>query len=999
MSVSFRASLMLFLSLTVTVPAVAQSEALRKAIELFDAQQYAAAQQALQGVARDKLSDAEQTQLDHYLSEAPAAIAGSEQAGKDSSAAKAAYESGNWDEAERLSKAVLDNKYASAKERRSASDRITMVTSNRDSRPVETVRVTSVTTTVQEAPSPAPRAETTPGPMAAPVEGQRETVVDQMRKRDELNWQRAEAQAERMATEARDAVSKNDFTSARQAAQNAIQTIEAAKIYAEPASRYEAAKAAAEALRQEVEDAYREYSAAEAAREREAVKNRIEEKTRLQEKKRQETIEQLFNSAKQLRKEQRYTEAAEMLRQVLILDPSNAKAKDQLEVALDYATLRDQQKAHDDYEDQIRRSMIDAEETKIPWQHEVLYPDNWLQLSEKRARAGMGVSGESGENREMNRKLDEILPEIRFQDQPFENVVEFLVELKGVNLNVDWEDLEANGVEKDKTVTIKLNNLPFRVVLRELLTQVGGDVRLAYQVTEGLIKIATKEKLDRDKNILVYDINDLLVNVPRFTNAANLNPAQALNQAGQGGQGGGGGGGQLFEDNEQGGEGAAGEGGAIGGGGGRTQIVQEIIDIIRQTVEPESWRDTGAGDGSIRELNGQLIVYNTSDAHRAVEGLLDQLRAFRALQIAVETRFLTVSSNYLEEIGVDLDFVFNSGSAGFDQAFSGAGVPLVDPFTGASVLVPRTFNQIGSLPTSPAFGNPLTNPFTGGLVNAAPTGIANAYGLPGLVPANGGIFPHVDELTPLPMRNSSLNLVDPANFSTGVPGSWANRRRNGANPALSIAGSFLDNLQVDFLIRATQANSRTSVVQAPRLILFNGQRSNIFVGRTQTYVASLQPQIAQQAAAFAPVIGAAQSGSSLDVEATISADRRYVTVTVQTQRADDPVLTRFEIQRASGNAPGAFITNVDQQSAAINTTVSIPDGGTVMLGGLKLAGEVEVEAGVPILSKIPILKRAFTNTTTIKDTQTLLILVKAKIIIQKEAEEEAFPTLTSAGGI
>lgn len=73
----------------------------------------------------------------------------------------------------------------------------------------------------------------------------------------------------------------------------------------------------------------------------------------------------------------------------------------------------------------------------------------------------------------------------------------------------------------------------------------------------------------------------------------------------------------------------------------------------------------------------------------------------------------------------------------------------------------------------------------------------------------------------------------------------------------------------------------------------------------------------------------------------------------------------------------------------------MPDGGTVLLGGLKQVGEVEQEAGVPILSKIPVLKRAFTNTSEVKDTSTLLILLKAKILIQKEQEEEAFPTLAT----
>jgi type II secretory pathway component GspD/PulD (secretin) len=123
-----------------------------------------------------------------------------------------------------------------------------------------------------------------------------------------------------------------------------------------------------------------------------------------------------------------------------------------------------------------------------------------------------------------------------------------------------------------------------------------------------------------------------------------------------------------------------------------------------------------------------------------------------------------------------------------------------------------------------------------------------------------------------------------------------------------------------------------------------------------------------------------------------------VTVTVRATQANEPIFNRVTIQQGSGNSPSAFVTTLQQQVSSINTTVSIPDGGTVLLGGVKLLGEVEVEAGVPILSKIPILKRAFTNATTIKDTQTLLILMKAKIIIQHEAEEEAFPVLGGIGG-
>ena len=64
----------------------------------------------------------------------------------------------------------------------------------------------------------------------------------------------------------------------------------------------------------------------------------------------------------------------------------------------------------------------------------------------------------------------------------------------------------------------------------------------------------------------------------------------------------------------------------------------------------------------------------------------------------------------------------------------------------------------------------------------------------------------------------------------------------------------------------------------------------------------------------------------------------------------------------------------------------------MLIGGQKLASETEVEAGVPILSKIPVLKRLYSSRSLVKDEQTLLILIKPKILIQSETEEAAFPS-------
>ena len=46
---------------------------------------------------------------------------------------------------------------------------------------------------------------------------------------------------------------------------------------------------------------------------------------------------------------------------------------------------------------------------------------------------------------------------------------------------------------------------------------------------------------------------------------------------------------------------------------------------------------------------------------------------------------------------------------------------------------------------------------------------------------------------------------------------------------------------------------------------------------------------------------------------------------------------------------------------SVTTTVSVPDGGTVLLGGIKRLSEGRNEFGVPILDKIPYLNRLFQN--------------------------------------
>jgi len=64
----------------------------------------------------------------------------------------------------------------------------------------------------------------------------------------------------------------------------------------------------------------------------------------------------------------------------------------------------------------------------------------------------------------------------------------------------------------------------------------------------------------------------------------------------------------------------------------------------------------------------------------------------------------------------------------------------------------------------------------------------------------------------------------------------------------------------------------------------------------------------------------------------------------------------------------------------------MPDGGTVLLGGLKTASEGRNEFGPPILSKIPYLSRLFKNVGYGREATSLLMMVTPRIIINEEEE-------------
>ena len=807
---------------------------------------------------------------------------------------------------------------------------------------------------------------------------------------------RNEAVAARVQLDqARDVLTESEFNAMADEAQAVINSIDSA----EQAALLEAQRIAAEQARQDQLAAQK-----------------------LEDEKRQQTINEQLRRVRELQAELKYREALQVVDEILAIDELNPAALALRDV------LRTSQ-LYRDYAELQRRKEWSYNEIAMGNQDALIvpsvnftgpgrrstngimeYPEDWPTISLLRTNAG-GFR-ESAADMRVNQALAATRIPIDFNGHTFEQAVAFLRDVSGVEIYPDWKALELIGIDRGAPITLQLQDVTIEAALQRIMEQLGDDLdRPEFAVQDGMVVIASDEALDKRVITVVYDIRDLLFEVPYFDNAPQLDLEAAL---GQGNSGGGSGGGGGF---------GGGGGGNSGGGGAifdepeagpprlsRQELVEHIISIIQENVDPDGWRDLGGNTGSLQELNGNLIITNTPRQHREIEGLLSQLREIRALQINVEGRYLAVSTNWFEQIGVDLDLFFNTNNTLRQQQLA------ADPLAHLSDLFDQSDRGRGQL-IDPFFFGDFTDT-DGTVISRIPWG--NTFGLPGdgtmddqpafqnieyTTGPVGSPLRATDGFAPIGVLGNSLGLVnDLAGFD---PGSFAGIA-TAASPALAVGVQFLDDVQVDLLIEATQADRRSIIMTAPRLTLFNGQRSFVALQRQVSFVSGLTPVTGDASGAFEPEVGIVSDGTVLDVECVISADRRYVTMTVIASLSEilslDNTATFGGAAGGGGDIGGGAaefsgtITLPEIGVSIVQTTVSVPDKGTVMLGGQRKVEEIEVEAGVPILSKIPFVNRFFTNRATSKDEQTLLILIRPEIIIQQENEDILFPGLSDQIG-
>jgi hypothetical protein len=99
----------------------------------------------------------------------------------------------------------------------------------------------------------------------------------------------------------------------------------------------------------------------------------------------------------------------------------------------------------------------------------------------------------------MQAQLDRELPEIRFGGQALSDIIDFLRDVSGANIYVDWRAAEAAGIKKNAAVNVQLRNVKFSTALTKVLESVSTEkAKLVWRAGDGVIVITTPERAKQE---------------------------------------------------------------------------------------------------------------------------------------------------------------------------------------------------------------------------------------------------------------------------------------------------------------------------------------------------------------------------------------------------------------------------------------------------------------------------------------------------------------------
>ena len=229
--------------------------------------------------------------------------------------------------------------------------------------------------------------------------------------------------------------------------------------------------------------------------------------------------------------------------------------------------------------------------------------------------------------------------------------------------------------------------------------------------------------------------------------------------------------------------------------------------------------------------------------------------------------------------------------------------------------------------------------------HAVSTGISAALG-DSTIKTGGTIFPGLD----MTLNSKSINSVLSKLSSRG----------------LVDLGRVTPNFYVT--LQALEQNSYLNLRSTPKLSTLNGHEASLKIGQSVYYVETVQ----NVSGGVTPIITRSQvfkqvsADLAIKINPMVSGDDN-ITLTVDAQFSDfiDPVI----VGAPPGNATRQF-----------TSMIRVKNEDMIVLGGLEEVRTTRSGSGVPILSRIPILRWLFSSRKSSKQTNKLIVFIKPTIM-------------------
>lgn len=232
--------------------------------------------------------------------------------------------------------------------------------------------------------------------------------------------------------------------------------------------------------------------------------------------------------------------------------------------------------------------------------------------------------------------------------------------------------------------------------------------------------------------------------------------------------------------------------------------------------------------------------------------------------------------------------------------------------------------------------------------NTISTGISAGLGTKPASATNGSLLPQVD----LSINSSTIN-----NLISGING-------------LGIIN--LGNVTPNFYLtlKALEEQGALKLRSTPQIATLNGHEASLKVGKTEFYL-EVQNQLVNN---LSPTTNVLQSQQYKPINADLSVIiNPQVSNDEQITMAIDVIQSSFT-ERISNTAPPGTINR------SFKSLIRVKNGEMIMLGGLEENATSNSGRGLPLISRIPLLKWIFGNRTKSKSENKLTIFIKPTII-------------------